>query len=173
MSTEALLKDGTLCVMDVHHGVHRIPLTPPGVLICDIDGTIADLTHRRRYIATKPKNYPAFERTMHLDTPIDPVIAAVKTLHLADWTVIMCSGRGAQNRGVTEEWLARHGVPYHRLYMRAEKDYRKDSIIKAELLDQIIVDGFAPTIIFDDRNQVVEMWRGRGLTCVQVAFGDF
>ena len=28
-------------------------------------------------------------------------------------------------------------------------------------------------IIFDDRQSVVDMWRSRGLTCFQVAKGDF
>ena len=27
--------------------------------------------------------------------------------------------------------------------------------------------------VFDDRNQVVDMWRDNGLTCFQVADGDF
>ena len=27
--------------------------------------------------------------------------------------------------------------------------------------------------VFDDRNQVVDMWRSNGLTCFQVAKGDF
>ena len=27
--------------------------------------------------------------------------------------------------------------------------------------------------VFDDRNQVVDMWRSNGLTCFQVADGDF
>ncbi len=46
-------------------------------------------------------------------------------------------------------------------------------IVKAELLDQIVADGFSPVMAFDDRNQVVEMWRARGIPCAQVAPGDF
>ena len=34
-------------------------------------------------------------------------------------------------------------------------------------------DGFNPTMAFDDRQQVVDMWRERGLTVAQVAEGDF
>jgi hypothetical protein len=46
-------------------------------------------------------------------------------------------------------------------------------VIKGEILDQMLVDGYTPTIAVDDRNQVVDMWRARGLRCLQVAPGDF
>jgi len=49
------------------------------------------------------------------------------------------------------------------LYMREPKDYRDDTIIKKELLDLIISQGYTPTIVFDDRTRVVNMWRENGL----------
>jgi hypothetical protein len=33
--------------------------------------------------------------------------------------------------------------------------------------------GFDPTMAFDDRQQVVDMWRRHGLTVMQVDIGDF
>lgn len=165
--------DEWLCVEDVHTGPMYIWTGMKGTLFCDIDGTVADLSHRRVYIQTKPKNYPAFEKAIHLDTPIPRIIEAVRILHGSGWKVVMCSGRGIQSKQATEDWLAKHGVPYHAIYMRAFKDYRKDSIIKLELLQQAIADGHIPDVVFDDRNQVVEMWRENGVPCVQVAHGDF
>ncbi len=162
-----------LFLTDVHRGEMRIAFSPSGTLVCDIDGTVADLTHRRVYITSKPKNWPAFEKTMHRDTPIPHVIRAVNILFDAGWTVLMASGRGEQNRDVSVKWLADNGVPYHAFYMRAFKDYRVDSIVKSEILDQMRADGHFPTITFDDRDQVVKMWRDQGLTCVQVAEGNF
>jgi hypothetical protein len=45
--------------------------------------------------------------------------------------------------------------------------------VKAELLDQILHDGFSPSMVFDDRDQVVAMRRQRGVPCAQVAPGNF
>ena len=59
------------------------------------------------------------------------------------------------------------------LYMRASGDYRADTIVKAELLDQIIAAGWSPIMAFEDRASVVTMWRERGIPCCQVAPGDF
>ena len=47
----------------------------------------------------------------------------------------------------------------------------KDSDLKQMWLDTIGVD--TVDMVFDDRNQVVDMWRKNGLTCFQVADGDF
>jgi hypothetical protein len=64
-------------------------------------------------------------------------------------------------------------VPNHALYMRPARDSRDDGIVKSELLDRIIADGYEPWLAIDDRDRVVEMWRARGLTCLQCAPGDF
>ena len=37
----------------------------------------------------------------------------------------------------------------------------------------LIKDKYQVDYVLDDRNQVVEMWRSLGLTCLQVADGDF
>ena len=49
--------------------------------------------------------------------------------------------------------------------------YMKDSDLKQMWLDTIGVD--TVDMVFDDRNQVVDMWRKNGLTCFQVADGNF
>lgn len=165
-------------VTDAHHGSVSIFSKMGGTLFCDIDGTIADPAHRRVYVASKPKNWPAFERGIPHDEPIWPIIDAVKALrhHGPDyggWKVVMCTGRGAQNKDVTVSWLEKYGIEYDAIYTRAFKDYRRDDIVKAELLEQARSDGFDPDIVFDDRNRVVDMWRREGIPCVQVAHGDF
>jgi hypothetical protein len=72
-------------------------------------------------------------------------------------------------------WLGKYGVGYvlHKLYMRRDGDHRPDDIVKREMLQQMRVDGWSPIMAFDDRNQVVEMWRANGVPCAQVASGDF
>jgi hypothetical protein len=57
--------------------------------------------------------------------------------------------------------------------MRKNNDHREDSIVKQEMLDKIRLDGYNPTLVFDDRARVVEMWRKNGIKCFQVAEGNF
>ena len=107
------------------------------------------------------------------DTPHDDVIFLAKLLHEQGHTVIVCSGRGSEHRDVTEAWLSKHGVPYHGLYMRPARDSRRDDIIKYELLEQIRAEHGEPYMAFDDRDQVVAMWRANGVRCMQVQPGAF
>jgi hypothetical protein len=89
--------------------------------------------------------------------------------------VLLISGREEIYRGVTEYWLGTHGLLKYRLglIMRAEKDNRPDEIVKRELYEQKIQPHYQVGLVLDDRNKVVKMWRELGLTCLQVAEGDF
>jgi predicted kinase len=132
-------------------------------IIVDIDGTVALMGDRSPYDLSR----------VHEDRPNHPVIAAVRAAWHDGLSVVYCSGRDDSSREVTEKWLATHvGVPGP-LLMRAADDRRKDSIVKRELFDAHIRDEYDVRYVLDDRQQVVDMWRSLGLTCLQVAKGDF
>lgn len=145
-------------------------------VIFDIDGTLANCDHRVRFVQSTPKNWPAFNKRMNKDTPYSDIIWMLKAMHATGATILIASGRGAEDWDVTVDWLDNiadiKGL-YKKLYMRPIKDNRPDDIIKKEILDQMRLDGFNPTMAIDDRNSVVEMWRKNGLRCLQVAPGNF
>ena len=147
-------------------------------IIVDIDGTLADLTHRLHFIRSPgmKKDWPAFFDACSGDKPIKPVIEMVHSLRVGLPTaarlvnrLIFCSGRPERTREATTAWLlnqnliarlpANKDAHGHPLYMRKDDDFREDSIIKRELLDRIRADGFNPTLAIDDRKRVVDMWR--------------
>lgn len=151
-------------------------------VIVDIDGTLADCTHRLHHIRGdgSKKNGPAFFDACGGDAPIKPVIDMVHSLRTGCPTavpignrLIFCSGRPERTRAMTERWLLEQNFIRTSLYMRADNDFREDSIIKRELLAKIRADGFDPVLAIDDRSRVVKMWREEGLVCAQVADGDF
>lgn len=147
----------------------------------DIDGTIADLSHRLHYIKPEydsrgmlpPKNYDAFFAACHLDRPIPHMWSLMNDLLNLGVRFVYVSGRSDQCRNATAEWLDRHDFPTGPIYMRTAGDHRPDHIVKGELLDKLLADGWVPIMAFDDRDQVVKMWRERGIPCAQVADGDF
>lgn len=139
----------------------------------DIDGTLADCSHRLHHIQGAAKDWRAFFAACLLDLPIGHMIDLAIKLYDADQAVVLVSGRSNECRDQTEEWLDRHHVPQCPLYMRRAGDRRPDDIVKSEFLDLILADGFQPIMAFDDRSRVVRMWRDRGIPCAQVADGDF
>jgi predicted kinase len=139
------------------------PGTPYAVLV-DIDGTVA----------LKGARSPFDETRVHEDRPNVPVIEVVRQESAAGKRVIFMSGRTDACRAATEEWLRVHfGVPWEALHMRPAGDTRKDSVVKRELFDRHVRDRYDVRRVYDDRDQVVAMWRSLGLTCLAVAEGNF
>jgi phosphoglycolate phosphatase-like HAD superfamily hydrolase len=144
-------------------------------VIVDIDGTIADNSHRTHHIHNKPKNWMAYQDGILDDEPFHDILFIVKALKAAGSRIVLCSGRNEHERTNTNRWLLKHDIAklFDNLYMRKNNDYRSDDIIKKELLVQIRADGYDPKIVIDDRLSVTKMWREEGLRCLQVNWGDF
>lgn len=140
----------------------------------DIDGTLADLTHRLPHIQKKPKDWDAFFAACLDDKPITHVVELARTLSYEE-DIVFVSGRSNRVQHQTVRWLSDQGLPVHstRLFMRRDGDHRPDHLVKAELLIAIREAGWEPIMAFDDRDQVVKMWRAAGIPCAQVAEGDF
>lgn len=135
----------------------------PGAILVDIDGTVALMNGRSPF---------DWSRVIE-DDPNWPVIQTVRAMREYGYKVIFMSGRDEVCRPQTEEWLKWVNVPIEALHMRRHRDNRKDSVVKLELFDQHVRDRYNVVAVFDDRQQVVDMWRSLGLTVMQVAEGKF
>ena len=145
-------------------------------IICDLDGTLANCEHRVHHVQNKPKNWDAFYAGVRDDVVNYPVLHVLdKFMNYEGWhyNIIFCSGRPERCRADTENWLreACH-ISNFTLLMRKDGDFRADYIVKQEILDNHI-NKDKVLFVLDDRQQVVDMWRRNGLTCFQVAEGDF
>ncbi|MGC4886608.1 AAA family ATPase [Micromonospora sp. DT227] len=140
-----------------------VPGTPPVVLV-DIDGTVALRGDRSPYDMTK----------VSIDLPNEPVILTIRALHAIGLGIIFLSGRDYTAHAATIDWLAEHvQVPYLGLFMREIGDDRDDAVVKAEIFDREVREKHRVTVVFDDRQRVVRMWRAHGLPVFQVAEGNF
>ena len=87
---------------------------------------------------------------------------------------LILTGRDAKYRGAVIKWLKDKNIPYDGLFMRPEGDTRPDFIVKSELFDEHIAPHYNFLAQFDDRNQVVDGLRAKGVTVYQVTGdGDF
>lgn len=145
------------------------------IYLVDIDGTIADLTHRLHFIQQNPADWDSFFAACPADKPILEVIEVVKSLVHDGNRLFMVTGRSDAVRDETEDWLYDQNIPFCKLFMRKVGDHREDAIVKSELLDDILKTTPQKKIggVFEDRQQVVDMYRSRGLRVFQVAPGNF
>ena len=148
-------------------------------VIFDLDGTLA-LIDARRALATKSgkMDWDVFfdPKNIDLDLPNHGVIAMAQTLKAAGHRIIIFSGRSKRTKDVTKAWLDKFDVPFDVLKMRpTSKDFMfmPDDKLKQMWLDSLFTDKSDIICVFDDRQKVVDMWRDNGLTCMQVAPGNF
>lgn len=133
-------------------------------IIVDIDGTLAD----------KGERHPFDYSKVSQDTAKEAIKELVNTLYMSHYKIVIFSGREDVCYFETRKWLDDNGILFNELFMRKEKDRRKDSIVKKELYENHVKDRYDVLLVLDDRDQVVKMWREElGLTCLQVAYGDF
>ena len=159
-------------------------------ILCDVDGTVALMNGKR-----SPFEY---HKAAH-DDPNHPVISTVLELKKAyNCELIMLSARenvvfnseNTDNKAnykyacsdftssydLTEYWLDTFigENNYDKLILRDKGDYRKDCYVKYDIYNKHIKDNWNIICVFDDRNQVVDMWRNAlNLQCFQVADGNF
>ena len=143
-------------------------------VLFDIDGTLADIRHRRGYLEGERPDWYRFNEAMGNDTPNIPIVALYKTLWASgDYKIEIVTGRNERFRAVTENWFVWNEIPLSSITMRPDKDFRPDSELKQDILDGLLAKGHKIAFVVDDRQQVVDMGRRNGITCLQCDVGDF
>lgn len=132
----------------------------PKAFMFDLDGTVYHMNDKRG----------PFALNVDVDDPDEVVQMVVNSVEdKTGWYAIAMSGRKTAARAATEQAMARDGLTYHHLFMRADGDDRPDNVIKAELFDNHVRDNFDVQFVIDDRAQVVRMWKQMGLKVLNVA----
>jgi hypothetical protein len=127
------------------------------VVVFDIDGVIADNTHRLRFM--RKRDYDSFysRNEVMKDTPIEDGITLLKALRNED--IYFVTGRPENCKGATVEWmrsvLQKHGVEFfeNRLRMRKMGDYRKATVVKKELIETIFREKEELSFFDDEQNR--------------------
>tara|TARA_Y100000361_G_scaffold147296_1_gene158652 strand:- start:30 stop:476 length:447 start_codon:yes stop_codon:yes gene_type:complete len=145
-------------------------------IIFDLDGTLADIEDRRQ-LCTKENGKMDWNKffdpeNIKLDKPNMPVIMMAQALTAFGYKIAIFSGRSARTEDATKDWLHKQDVKFDILKMRPERNFRPDEQLKLEWLNNMDWKDNVEAV-FDDRDKVVNMWREIGLTCMQVAPGNF
>ena len=146
-------------------------------IIFDIDGTLAHMTGR---ISRHGKRAAPFVDDDAHDDDVDVEVLEMLNLLQSKYAIIICSGRKDTSRKTLEGWLKTNNIYYDEIFMRDSTRKNEngglvsDTIIKYEIYTQLIEPKYDVFAVFDDRDQVVDMWRNKlGLKVFQVAEGAF
>lgn len=176
--------DGTLALIE--HRVHFI--AAPNCTKCkgrgmlDEDENISflcDECQGHRVQRDFKPDWHAFFAACSDDKPNRPVIEVFESLWASGVDVVIWSGRSDEARDATLSWLANNTSFIESelspmLKMRREGDHRVDVVLKEEWLAAMAPEDRSRLHgVFEDRAQVVSMWRKNDVMCFQVASGEF
>lgn len=137
----------------------------PQLVVLDIDGVLADVRHRLRFVERRPKDWDSFFAAMDDDTALEEGVALALRHVDEGRTLVYLTGRNESYRDLTLRWLERHGLPPGRLVMRREDDRRPARLFKPQALQRIARDGDVVAVV-DDDDAVVRVLREAGWTVV-------
>ena len=143
------------------------------IVIVDIDGTVADCTHRQHFVQNvQKKDWKGFFSQLHLDTPRKEVYEdACEVARENDAEIVFVSARPEDYREGTERWLRDNKMDYIALVMRRKGDSRPDTDVKRDIYNRYLKQ-YDVVKVFDDRPAVIRMWEAEGLDVEDVGNGE-
>lgn len=145
------------------------------VVLCDIDGTISDTTHRLHFVQPaegEKKNWKGFFDNMHLDPVRKDVQKMLVELYNQGYTIIFMSARPDTYKEVTLSWLRDNYLSFaYTLIMRQANDKRPDTETKRDMINLHFPDKGVIHAIFDDRPSIIRLWKDMGLNVIDVGKG--
>ena len=142
-------------------------------VIFDLDGTLAKIDKRIK-LARKPNGKMDFDilhdrDNIYLDEPNEPVVRIAELFADDGLQIVIFTGRPDTTESVTRQWLAKHGIPYHKLVMRDNVRYFKpDELLKKQnanvklltydgghRMSNIIINAISNTINFSKNKEFI------------------
>lgn len=136
------------------------------VVVCDLDGTLANIDHRLPLIKEhNPRRWDEFRLACDKDVPNEWCVKIVCAMLEMGHTVKIVTARYDVALVKTVKWLDQHVPGVELAMIRKVRDHRQDDVLKEEWLNS--QDKSKILFVIDDHQRVVDMWRRNGLVCLQ------
>lgn len=158
--------------MALQNGLYPNPALP--FVLCDIDGTLADIKHRLHFAKGEKKDWKSFFDNINQDIPRQDVINQVLEYEQKGHPIIFVTARPEEYRIATEKWIKKafgEYPPNITTIMRKSGDKRADTEVKSQMFSTYFENKYPIEVIFDDRPSVIRMWREKGLNVIDVGEG--
>ena len=143
----------------------------PTAAIFDVDGTLCDVRTARHHVMKHPKDFDAFHEAAAACPPHRHVVAAARRHQAAGDAILVVTARKRRWERATSMWLALNNIPSDALYMRGDRDQRKDVEVKRDILARIRR-RFDVVHAYDDNPNVIGLWRAERIPVTVVPGWD-
>jgi hypothetical protein len=121
------------------------------VVLVDLDGTIADTSHRYNLAPTVDQfsTWSVYAKACIRDTVIESVAVLTRIL-ISKCEIHYISGRDGSALLETEMWLRKNNLPYHFLTLRPAGNEDSNADIKVNYILKLRAEGKEPILLLDD-----------------------
>jgi hypothetical protein len=126
--------------------------------VFDVDGVVADVRHRLKYLNRRPKDWAGFFAAAGGDPPLATGVDLAREW-AASHDLVWLTGRPEHLRPVTERWLRHQKLPVERLLMRPAHDRRPAKFFKSDQIRALAAETDVAVVVDDDPDVVAELTR--------------
>lgn len=134
----------------------------PEAELFDVDGTLCDVRGIRHYVTHPNRDFHSFHMASQFCPPNPEVVDLASEARAKGRTVIVLTARLARYRMLTRRWLNAWDIPFDVLRTRRDGDFRKDAVIKREILHELR-QSYRVVKAHDDNPAVIAVWEDEGL----------
>ncbi len=133
--------------------------------VFDLDNTLADTSHRQRFLERRPRDWDGFFAAAPQDSPLAEGVALVRE-SARECEILYLTGRPERCRRDTLDWLAAQGLPEGDVHMRGNADRRPARVTKLAILRRLARTREVRVLVDDDELVCLDARRA-GFTVVQ------
>ncbi len=149
------------------------PGVPGAVAIVDIDGVLADASHRQWHLDGPVRDWGGFFAAATGDALLAHHAELVRCLD-EQLQVVLLTARPFRLRGLTLDWIERHELRWDLLALRGPTQDMTHSVrFKRDALALLRSFGFSPSFALEDDPRIVEMYAAEALPCLYVHSGYY
>lgn len=139
-------------------------MTKPEAVIFDFDNTLCDVSSIWHMVAegVRTRNFDDYHEASRKCPPIPTTLWALRKATAEGYHVFVVTARQEKYRHTTIEWMSNHVLSCDAVFMRKDGDFRDDVTVKRELLQEIQKD-FRVIHAWEDRPEIVELWKTEGI----------
>ena len=133
--------------------------------IFDMDGTLCDVSSVRHFV-TRPvgeKDFHSFHEAAAGCPPHQWVVDEAHDLSNAGVAILVVTARSEQWAVPTLWWNLLNEVPFDDIFHRPLRDFRKDVLVKADILAEIRRRGYNVIHAYDDNPSIVALWESENI----------
>jgi FMN phosphatase YigB (HAD superfamily) len=142
------------------------------LVVFDLDGTLINVESVVHL--AQAKEWDEFHEATLRCPPYQQMVdyaRFIQRLTQIDW--IVATAKPEKFRHRTVNWLSVHGLMPEALLMRSDHDYRPSPELKLDMVRSYVggEENWKSSILFavEDRDKMVDAWRGAGVPCLQCA----